>query len=83
MAKLVLRHRRARLAAGGLGMALGGLLAGVLFDVTGSYQLSFAISLIGGVGAALIAMTLQPPNRSWVGGHARIRRKPAPIPFPI
>ncbi len=64
--------------AGGLGMALGGLFAGVLFDVTGGYQLSFAISLIGGVGAALIAMTLQPPNRSMVGEHEGIGPKPAP-----
>jgi MFS family permease len=64
--------------AGGLGMALGGLLAGVLFDVTGGYQISFAISLIGGVGAALIAMTLQPPNRSLVAEHKGIGPKPAP-----
>jgi MFS family permease len=64
--------------AGGLGMALGGLFAGVLFDVTGGYQLSFAIILIGGVGAALIAMTLQPPNRSMVGGHEGIGPKPVP-----
>jgi len=63
---------------GGLGMALGGLLAGVLFDVTGGYQLSFSISLIGGVGAALIAMTLQPPDRSLVGEHKGIGRKPVP-----
>jgi len=64
--------------AGGLGMALGGLLAGVLFDFTGGYQLSFAISLIGGVGAALIAMTLQPPNRSLVSEHEGIGPKPVP-----
>jgi MFS family permease len=64
--------------AGGLGMALGGLLAGVLFDVTGGYQLSFAISLIGGVSAALIALTLQPPNRSLVDGNKEIGPEPAP-----
>lgn len=64
--------------AGGLGMALGGFLAGVLFDATGGYQISFAISLIGGVGAAVIAMTLQPPNRSMAGAHKAIGRKPAP-----
>lgn len=63
--------------AGGLGMALGGFLAGVLFDLTGGYQISFAISLIGGVGAAFIAMTLQPPNRSMLGEHEAIGRKPA------
>jgi MFS family permease len=65
-------------AAGGLGMALGGFLGGVFYDVTSGYQLSFAISLIGGVGAALIATTLQPPNKSLVGEHRGIEQNPAP-----
>jgi predicted MFS family arabinose efflux permease len=65
-------------AIAGLGMALGGLLGGVLYDVTGGYQLSFAISLIGGVGAALIAMTLQPPDRSLMGEHRGFDQKPVP-----
>jgi MFS family permease len=65
-------------AIAGLGMALGGLLGGVLYDVTDSYQLSFAISLIGGVGAALIAMTLQPPDRSLMGEHRGFDQKPVP-----
>ena len=64
--------------SGGLGMALGGLLGGVLYDVTGSYQLSFAISVMGGVGASLIAMTLQPPNRSLMGEHGGLDQKPVP-----
>ncbi len=58
-------------AIGGLGMALGGLLGGVFYDVSGSYHVSFAISLVGGVGAAIIAMTLQPPNRSFVEGQKK------------
>jgi MFS family permease len=65
-------------AIGGLGMALGGLLSGVLYDVTNGYQFSFAISLIGGVGAALIATTLQPPNKSLVEEHGGIEQNPAP-----
>ena len=63
-------------AIGGLGMALGGLLGGVLYDVNGSYQLSFVISLIGGVGAAFIAMTLQPPDRSLMREHRGFDQKP-------
>ena len=64
-------------AAGGLGMALGGLLAGVIYDVRGDYQLSFAISVIGGVGAAFIALTLQSPERSLVRKHGGIKQSPA------
>jgi hypothetical protein len=37
-----------------------------------------AISLIGGVGAALIAMTLQPPDRSLMGEHREFDQKPVP-----
>ncbi|MEE9154340.1 MAG: MFS transporter [candidate division NC10 bacterium] len=62
----------------GLGMALGGLLGGVLYDATDAYHLSFTISLVTGVGAALIATTLQPPSRSWVGGYGGIEEHPAP-----
>ncbi len=51
----------------GLGMALGGLLGGIIYDATDGYQLSFAISLSAVLGAALIATTLQPPHSSWVG----------------
>ncbi|MFQ5657843.1 MAG: MFS transporter, partial [Candidatus Methylomirabilales bacterium] len=65
-------------ATAGLGMALGGLLGGILYDATDVYQLSFTISLIGGVGAALIATTLQPPHRSLLGEHGGIEEKPAP-----
>ncbi len=66
-------------AAGGLGMTLGGLLGGVFYDVFGSYHVSFAISLMGGVGAAIVAMTLQPPNRSFVEGHKKILQSPTPV----
>jgi cyanate permease len=58
-------------------MALGGLLAGVFYDITGGYHLSFAISVIGGVGAAIIAMTLQPPTRFSKGEHIGIEKYPA------
>ncbi len=64
-------------AIAGLGLALGGLLAGVIYDITGGYQLSFAISVIGGVGAALIAMTLQPPDRSLMEKHGGVEQSPA------
>ncbi len=66
-------------ATAGLGMALGGLLGGILYDATDGYQLSFTISLIGGVGAALIATTLQPPYRPWAAEHRGIEEEPAPV----
>ncbi|MEE9125309.1 MAG: MFS transporter [candidate division NC10 bacterium] len=62
----------------GLGMALGGLLGGILYDATDGYQLSFTISLIGGVGAAIIATTLEPPQRPGVVEHGAIEERPAP-----
>jgi MFS family permease len=62
----------------GLGMALGGLLGGIFYDATDSYQLSFTISLVAGVGAALIATTLQPPHHPWVVEHGTIEERPAP-----
>ncbi|MCZ6625687.1 MAG: MFS transporter [Deltaproteobacteria bacterium] len=62
----------------GLGMALGGLLGGILYDATGGYQLSFAVSLTTGLGAALIATTLQPPHSSSVGERRGIEMNPTP-----
>jgi MFS family permease len=59
-------------------MALGGLLAGILYDISGSYRLSFAISVIGGVGASIIAMTLQPPTRSLKAKPGEIRHDTTP-----
>ncbi|MFQ5684800.1 MAG: MFS transporter [Candidatus Binatia bacterium] len=59
-------------AMAGVGMALGGLLGGILYDAIDSYQLSFVISLIAGVGAALIATTLQPPTGSSLREHKGI-----------
>ena len=64
-------------AIAGLGMALGGLLAGVFYNITDGYQLSFAISVIAGVGAALIAMSLQPPSKSLMEKHGGIEQSPA------
>ncbi len=64
-------------AIGALGMALGAFLAGVFYDAMGSYQLSFIISLIGGVGAAFIASTLQPPDITLEGGHISVEQSPA------
>jgi MFS family permease len=64
---------------GGVGMAFGGVLAGVIYDVTGGYQLAFTVSVVGGVGAALIATTLQPPNRPLVSQPRGLEQSPTPI----
>ncbi|MFQ5846095.1 MAG: MFS transporter [Candidatus Methylomirabilales bacterium] len=65
-------------AMAGLGMALGGLLGGILFDATNGYHVSFLISLIGGLGAALIATTLQPPDGLLAAEARGIEESPAP-----
>lgn len=46
--------------AGSLGMALGPVLGGWLFDTTGSYTGLYVTSFAMGIGAFLIAMTFRP-----------------------
>jgi MFS family permease len=67
-----------------LGMAAGGFLGGVLYDISNSYATAWWVSLIAGIIAALIAMdmarkaehersqaaTSAPPAASGVGDHA-------------
>jgi MFS family permease len=52
-----------------LGMAVGGYLGGVLFDITGSYQPAWILSLVAGVVTAFVALDLAPPV------HPRQRRQ--------
>jgi MFS family permease len=44
-----------------LGMAAGGYLGGFLFDLSGSYQPAWMLSLVAGVVTAFVALDLAPP----------------------
>ncbi len=44
-----------------LGMAVGGYLAGFLFDLSGSYQPAWILSLVAGIVTAFVALDLAPP----------------------
>jgi MFS family permease len=52
-----------------LGMAVGGYLGGFLFDLSGSYQPAWMLSLVAGVVTAFVALDLAPPI------HPRQRRQ--------
>ena len=44
-----------------LGMAAGGYFAGLLFDLSGSYQPAWMLSLVAGVVTGFVALDLAPP----------------------
>jgi cyanate permease len=44
-----------------LGMAVGGYLGGFLFDLSGSYQPAWILSLVAGIVTAFVALDLAPP----------------------
>jgi MFS family permease len=44
-----------------LGMATGGYFAGLLFDLSGSYQPAWILSLVAGVVTGFVALDLAPP----------------------
>jgi MFS family permease len=54
--------------AGSLGMALGPVLGGWLYDTTGSYGGLYLTSFAMGIGAFLIAMTFRPFPKPAAGG---------------
>ena len=47
----------------GLGMALGGLIGSVIFDVFGSYNLAWVISIAASIGGAVCILFLEPTSR--------------------
>jgi MFS family permease len=53
-----------------LGMASGGFLAGFLFDLSGSYQPAWILSLVAGVVTAFVALDLAPPIHPRQQRHA-------------
>lgn len=51
------------MVAAQLGMAGGGLIAGVLYDLSGSYTSSWMLSVVAGLITAFVAMDLKAPLR--------------------
>ena len=61
--------------AGSLGMALGPLAGGLIYDATASYTWPYVGSWAMGIGAFLIAMTFaDAKGRAGSGGRARVTR---------
>ena len=68
----------------GLGMALGGLLGGVVFDMFGSYDVAWYISIFTSLGGAACILFLEPTSRvlipDWEQSLPEEARTPAPAP---
>lgn len=68
----------------GLGMALGGLLGGVVFDMFGSYDIAWLISIFTSLGGAACILLLEPTSRvlipDWEQSLPEEARTPAPAP---
>ena len=47
----------------GTGMALGGLLGGVIFDLTGAYDLAWVLSIAASLGGAASILFLEPTSK--------------------
>ena len=47
----------------GSGMAIGGLLGGVIFDLTGGYQLAWMVSIVASIAGAVSILFLEPTSR--------------------
>ena len=58
---------------GGAGMALGGWLGGVIFDLTGAYTIAIWLSIICSLSGAVLILFLEPTKkllvRPWHGGE--------------
>jgi MFS family permease len=52
----------------GLGMALGGLMGSVIFDVFGSYNIAWGISIAASLGGAACILILESTSRILISG---------------
>ncbi|MFQ6027124.1 MAG: MFS transporter, partial [Dehalococcoidia bacterium] len=50
----------------GLGMALGGMIGGVIFDTFGSYDLAWIISIVASLGGAVCILFLESSSRNLI-----------------
>ena len=67
----------------GVGMAVGGLLGGVIFDLFGSYDIAWIISIATSLGGAAFILLLEPTSRllmpDWEDALPVEARTPAPV----
>ena len=67
----------------GIGMAVGGLLGGVIFDIFGSYDIAWIISIATSLGGAAFILLLEPTSRllipNWEDSLPPEARTPAPL----
>ena len=52
-----------QLLGAGIGMAIGGLIPGVIFDVTGSYNFAIWVSVISSLWGSVIVLMLNRTNK--------------------
>lgn len=68
----------------GLGMALGGLLGGVVYDYFGSYDIAWVISIAASLGGAACILLLEPTSRllipNWEESLPAEARTPSTVP---
>ena len=68
--------------ASGLGMALGGLVGSVIYDVFGSYNLAWIVSLVGSLGGMFAIFAMESTKRvlipDWEQSLPEDARQPAP-----
>ena len=64
-------------------MAIGGLLGGVIFDLTGGYQLAWIVSIAASVTGAVSILLLEPTSKPLIPNWedalpAEARSQPSP-----
>lgn len=50
----------------GMGMAIGGLLLGIIVDVTGSFNMAWMISIVASLGGAVAILFLEPTSKQLI-----------------
>jgi MFS family permease len=72
------------MVAAQLGMAGGGLVAGLLYDLSGSYTSSWILSVVSGLVTAFVAMDLKAPSRAAAPAErASSQRLSSTTPVPL
>ena len=68
--------------ASGLGMALGGLVGSVIYDVFGSYNLAWIVSLVGSLGGMMVIFAMESTKQvlipDWEQSLPQEAQTPAP-----
>ena len=64
-------------------MAVGGLLGGVIFDIYGSFDIAWVISIATSLGGAVFILLLEPTSRvlipDWEDALPPEARTPSPV----